>query len=92
MESKCKADFDCAIADLPGFIDQLKGEAETALKNAEVILGLREGTVAVPKPQQVSTPVPAPVAASGKTRMAPRVAPVVRLSIHEGQDEDGLPG
>ena len=45
LETKCKADFDCTISELPEFIITLKTEAETALSNAEVILGLKQGTV-----------------------------------------------
>jgi chaperonin cofactor prefoldin len=44
LEAKCKTDFDCKIAELPALIQQLKTEAEGALNNAEVILGMREGT------------------------------------------------
>jgi predicted RNase H-like HicB family nuclease len=76
LEAKCKADFDCKIEDLPGFISQLKSEAEAALANAEVILGLREGTV---KPA-ASTPVAAP-----KTIV--RTAKPVAVA----GDEDGIP-
>lgn len=45
LEAKCKADFDCTISDLPGFISKLREESEAALVNAEVILGMREGEV-----------------------------------------------
>ena len=58
LESKCKTDFECAIEDLPAFIQQLKEEAETALANAEIILGMRQGTVtpfAVEAPPVVMT-------------------------------------
>lgn len=49
LERKCKQDFECKIADLPEFNKRLREEAETALLNAEVILGIREGTVQVVK-------------------------------------------
>ena len=42
LEAKAKEQFDCSIGDLPAFVDQLKVEAEQAICNAEVILGLRE--------------------------------------------------
>lgn len=80
LEAKCKADFDCTIADLPGFISKLREESEAALVNAEVILGMREGEV---KPAVVA-PVPAKSAAPKTTasRMAALTHPV---------DEDGIP-
>jgi len=87
LETKCKTDFDCTINDLPAFITRLKDESGIALTNAEIILGMREGTVVVPKPQEVSTPIPAPE----RPRMAPRVAPVARPVLDSGHDEDGLP-
>ena len=57
LETKCKTDFDCSIDDLPGFIAQLKTEAETAIVNAEVILGIREGTVSAPTPAPATKPI-----------------------------------
>ena len=58
LETKCKADFDCTIAELPGFIAQLKTEAETALSNAEIILGLKQGTVQEQEPVKEPVEVP----------------------------------
>jgi len=48
LEAKCKTDFDCKMSELPALIQQLKTEAEDALVNAEVILGMREGTKTAP--------------------------------------------
>ena len=78
LEAKCKADFECTIAELPEFISQLRTEAGTALANAEIILGMREGEVQ--KPVVASSPK-----VVAKSAMASRMAAVV----HE--DEDGLP-
>lgn len=50
METKCQTEFGCAISDLPDLIERLKTEAEAALVNAEIILGLREGKVSLPPP------------------------------------------
>jgi len=45
QEQKCKDDFHCEISELPALISQLRQEAEKALTNAEIILGLREGVI-----------------------------------------------
>jgi hypothetical protein len=87
LEAKCKTDFDCNINDLPAFIAKLKEESAISLQNAEIILGMREGTVIVPKPQEVSIPIPEPE----RPRMGARVAPVARPVLDSGHDEDGLP-
>ena len=79
LETRCKSDFDCSIDDLPGFIAQLKSEAETAIVNAEVILGLREGTVTPPASVAASTPI-------AVTKPMVRTAKVVSSS----GDEDGI--
>lgn len=83
IETKCSADFNCTIDDLPAFITRLKDESEKALTNAEIILGMREGSVVVPQQQVVSTPVPA----ADRARMAPRAS----ARPAAGHDEDGLP-
>lgn len=64
----------------------MKTEAETALVNSEVILGLREGVV-TPAPVVVT---PAPVVAPKAT---PAPKPVVRQTVSHpvGHDEDELP-
>lgn len=83
LETKCQADFGRAIEDLPSFVKELKTEAETAAFNAEVILGLREGTVK--KVEEAPVPAPSkPVIKPGST--AKRTASVVA----EGVDEDNL--
>ena len=60
LGSKCKNDFDCNIEELPEFITQLKIEAEKSLSNAEIILGLKQGTVQEPVQETVQEPVQAP--------------------------------
>ena len=80
LETKCKKDFDCTIDDLPGFISQLKSEAETAIINVEVILGLREGTVTPSAPVASPTPMSAPKAAVKAARV-----------VQAAGDDDGIP-
>ena len=79
LEAKCKADFDCTIDDLPGFISQLKSEAETAIINAEVILGIREGTV---KP---AVPVKTP-----ELVVSLKAAGKANKPVQDAGDEDGI--
>lgn len=57
LEAKAKEQFDCSIGDLPAFVDQLKVEAEQAICNAEVILGLREGESEAPAAKPVVKPM-----------------------------------
>jgi predicted nucleic acid-binding Zn-ribbon protein len=45
LEDKCVQEFDCDISELPEMIDAFMTEAEVALNNAEVILGLKVGTI-----------------------------------------------
>ena len=84
LETKCKTDFDCTIGDLPEFISQLKTEAETALSNAEIILGLKQGTVQKPVSQTVDAPV------VPKAKPAQKVKPFVE--VRDGVDSDGILG
>jgi len=83
LEAKCRADFDCAIADLPGFITQLRAESETALINAEVILGMREGEV---RPAVAIAPVVSQAKPAASRTTASRMAAVTHSA-----DEDGIP-
>ena len=82
LETKCKADFDCTIAELPGFIAQLKTEAETALSNAEIILGLKQGTVQEQEQEPVKEPVEVP-----KKKFHSTLKKVI-----SSEDRDGLLG
>ena len=59
LETKCLSDFGCEIKELPNFIKQLKEESDVALCNAEIILGMREGTV-----KQAAPVVPDAITAS----------------------------
>jgi hypothetical protein len=45
IEFKCKEDFKCELSELPGFIQHAKNEAEESLSNAEIMLGLKTGTI-----------------------------------------------
>jgi len=69
---------------LPEFISQLKTEAETALSNAEIILGLKQGTVQKPVSQTVDAPV------VPKAKPAQKVKPFVE--VRDGVDSDGILG
>ena len=60
-EKKSTEDFGCDISSLPNFVKQLKEESETALYNAEVILGMREGIIKQ-SPVASSEPASQPVA------------------------------
>ena len=80
LEGKCKTDFDCTIDALPEFITQLKTEAEAAIINAEVILGIREGTVATAAPVASPTPVSSPKASVKAARV-----------VQSAGDDDGIP-
>jgi predicted nuclease with TOPRIM domain len=59
LEAKSLADFGCSLSGLPDLLAQLKESSATALSNAEVILGTKEGAVA---------PVKAAAAPSKQTR------------------------
>lgn len=83
FETKCQTDFTCTIDELPALVQQVKSEAETALCNSEVILGIREGTVTpAPVVAKKAIPVPQPVE-----------KPVVKQTVSHapGHDEDELP-
>lgn len=77
LEAKIKNDFGCDVTELPVFVKQLKDESETALYNAEVILGIREGQVKTPQAPtpQVSEPSPSQQTfnRASKTVAPPRV-------------------
>lgn len=81
LESRCQVDFACTIADLPGFITQLETEAETAQVNAEIILGMRDGTVKQAEPA-------APVAKQPE-RQASRAVPMSKRMGNSTVEEDG---
>ena len=46
LEAKCKADFDCDSAELPGLVEQMKTEVESKAVEVETRLGLREAVPA----------------------------------------------
>jgi hypothetical protein len=79
-ESKCENDFQCKLPELPGFIDKLRVEMEVAISNAEILLGLKEGTVTVAE-KVVEKSVP--------PKEESRAKKMVAL---ENEDEDGLLG
>lgn len=89
FETKCQTDFTCKIDELPALVQQVKAEAETALVNSEIILGIREGVV-TPAPVVVT---PAPVVAQKATPVQPVPKPVVKQTVSHpaGHDEDELP-
>ncbi len=66
IEVKCKADFECEPSALPELVNRLKSESETAITNAEIILGMRTGTVQ----RTVETPTPTPTPAPRSTPLA----------------------
>jgi hypothetical protein len=84
FETKCQKDFTCKIDELPALVQQVKEEAETALVNSEIILGIREGVV-TPAPVVVT---PAPVVAQKATPVQ-TVKQTVSHAV--GHDEDELP-
>lgn len=49
LEKKCTQEFGCDISGLPNMIKSFRSEAERALQNAEIALGLREGTIKASK-------------------------------------------
>lgn len=87
QEKTCKAEYGCSIAELPALIEKMKKEAERAITNAEILLGLREGVV-TPSDSgwgpavSVST---APASKKPEFRSMPRVPDV------PFDDGDGLP-
>lgn len=42
LEKRCKDEFGCSSAELPGVVKQMREVAEAAVVNAEVGLGMRE--------------------------------------------------
>jgi len=55
VEDRCRSEFDCEIAELPGFVGQLEAEAEKSLKNAETVLGMN-GEPGVPDEAEEDEP------------------------------------
>jgi len=47
LEKRCKDEFECSAAELPGVVRQMREVAEAAVTNAEVGLGLRESEESV---------------------------------------------
>jgi hypothetical protein len=89
-ETKCQADFECGINELPDIIVGFKDESEGALVRAEITLGLREGEMPAEAPVEevVEEEAPAPVV---KKQPQPTPNPVrkVRMPVKTA-DEDGL--
>ena len=82
-EEKCQTEFNCKIDELPSIIEQLQVESETALSNAEIILGLKEGEV------QQEVPVEEPVE-EVPPAIVQKAAPAGRKGKVVQRDEDGL--
>ena len=76
LETKSQSDFGCPLSGLPDLLARLKESSATALENAEIILGMREGKIAV---------APTPVAAPAAPKLKPARGPA------PASDEDGLP-
>jgi hypothetical protein len=88
LETKTKTDFGCDVKALPGLVQQLRSEAETALSNSEIILGMKTGTIQQPAPDPAPIPTPVqPKASVARPVMkaSPKPAPVSHV------DEDSLP-
>ena len=45
LSKKCKDEFECDIDELPKLVEGLNKQAEESLQQAEIVLGMREGTV-----------------------------------------------
>ena len=79
LEERSKTEFECTVEDLPEVIAGFKNEAEKALQQAEVTLGLREAAEADTVPKKAP-------------RMAPKASPAGRIPVAapvEAQEDDG---
>lgn len=86
IEVKCKADFECEPSALPELVNRLKSESETAITNAEIILGMRTGTVQ----RIVETPAPTPAPRSTPLASASKVIRTQTARLALPVDEDRL--
>jgi hypothetical protein len=84
-ETKCQADFECGIGELPNIIEGFQTESENALVRAEVTLGLREPTEEVPEE------APAPVVQKAPQPTSQAKAPIRKVKMpSRAADDDGL--
>lgn len=77
---KCKAEFDCESTELPALMEALDATRSESTSNAEIILGLREGTV-------TSAPAPSVVVEEKAQKQPPPPQPD---DGSEGSDDDGI--
>ena len=83
LAQKCKAEFECEVDELPKLASELREHAEDSLKEAEVVLGLREGEV---KKVENKKPEPEP-----EKKSEPEKSEVEQALDEElDEDEDGL--